>query len=101
MKLLIITAVAAFEKDIKKMLQKAEVNSFSFSEVKGFRDNSEEGFEKNWFGSEIHETESFLFYAFVKKENVDRLFDLVSAFNDKQQSQSKVHVAVVNIEKSN
>ena len=101
MKLLIITAVAAFEKDIKKMLQQAEVKSFSFREVKGFRDNSEEGFEKNWFGSEIHETESFLFYAFVKKENVDRLFDLVSAFNDKQQSQSKVHVAVVNIEKSN
>jgi hypothetical protein len=30
MKLLIITAIAAFEKDIKKMLQQAEVKSFSY-----------------------------------------------------------------------
>ncbi len=101
MKLLIITAVSAFENDIKKMLQQAEVKSFSYSNIKGFRDNSEEGVETNWFGKDTDETASFLFYAFVNRENVDLLFDLVSAFNDKQQSQSKIHVAVVNIEKSN
>jgi hypothetical protein len=101
MKLLIITAVAAFEKDIKKMLQKAAVKSFSYRDVKGFTDISEEGFEKNWFGSEINETNSILFYAFVNKENVDPLFDLVSVFNEKQETRSKIHLAVVNIEKSN
>jgi hypothetical protein len=39
MKLLIITAVAAYEKDIKEMLQQAEVTTFSYREVKGFQDN--------------------------------------------------------------
>ena len=101
MKLLIITAMAAFEKDIKKMLQQAAVSSFSYRDVKGFKDISKDGIEKNWFGSEVNETNSFLFYAFVKNENVDVVFDLVSSFNEKQETLSKIHLAVVNIEKSN
>lgn len=101
MKLLIITGVVAFENDIKKMLQQAQVKSFSYREVKGYRDASEEGIEKNWFGSEINETDSVLFYAFVPKENVDVLFDIVAAFNQKQDTQSKIHLATVNIEKNN
>lgn len=74
MKLLIITAIAIFEKDIKQMLKEAEVKTFTYKEVKGYNDISEEAIEKNWFASEINETESILFYAFVKKENVDNLF---------------------------
>ena len=93
--------IAAFEKDIKKMLQQAEVKSFSYRDVKGFKDHSEEGVETNWFGTEMNETDSLLFYAFVKKDNVDLLFDLVTGFNEKQETESKIHLAVVNIEKSN
>lgn len=101
MKLLIITAVIAFEKDIKQMLKHANVKTFTYKEVKGFNDISEEAIESNWFSAELNETESILFYAFVKKENVDKLFDLVTEFNEKQETLSKIHVAVLNIEKSN
>jgi|SRR6187399_808359 nitrogen regulatory protein PII len=101
MKLLIITAVIAFEKDIKQMLKQANVKTFTYKEVKGFNDISEEAIESNWFSAELNETESILFYAFVKKDNVDKLFDLVTEFNEKQETLSKIHVAVLNIEKSN
>jgi hypothetical protein len=101
MKLLIITSIVAFEKDIKAMLKNANVKTYSFKEVTGFRDISEEAIESNWFASEINETESMLFYAFVKKENVEKLFQLINDFNDEQESLSHIHVAVLNIEKSN
>lgn len=101
MKLLIITAISAFEKDIKKMLKHAEVKTFSYKEVKGYKDISEEAIESNWFAAEVNETESILFYAFIKKENVDPLFDLVASFNGKQETLSHIHIAVLNIEKSN
>ena len=101
MKLLIITAIADFDKDIKKMLKQASVKTFTYKEVKGFNDISEESIDSNWFGSEMNENESILYYAFVKKENVDLFFELVNAFNKKQTSLSTVHVAVLNIEKSN
>ncbi len=101
MKLVIITAIKQFEKDIKLQLKKAEVKTFSFKEVTGYRDSSEDAIESNWFSSEMNQTESLVFYAFVKKENVDMLFKLINDFNDKQKTLSHIHVAVLNIEKSN
>ncbi|OCB78550.1 hypothetical protein [Flavobacterium crassostreae] len=101
MKLLILTAIAAFDLDIKKMLKQAAVKTFTYKTVTGFTDLSAEAIENNWFGSERNENDSILYYAFVKKENVDLFFDLVMDFNKKQESRSQVHVAVLNIEKSN
>ena len=99
MKLLLITAVREFEKDIKLMLKKAQVTSFSYKDVKGFKDNSEDAMEENWFAGKVLETESVLFYAFVDKEKVDRLFDRVKEFNIEQVSESNIHLAVLKIER--
>lgn len=101
MKLLIITAVAEFDKDAKQILKKADVKTFTYKEVKGHRDHSSDIIEGNWFAGEITETESTLFYVFIKKEKVDTVFDLVEEFNKKQETISKIHIAVLNIEKSN
>lgn len=99
MKLLLITAVREFEKDIKQILKNSEVKSFSYKDVKGFKDNSEDDLEDNWFATNRQETESVLFYAFVKEEKVDVLFDMVKEFNIEQVSKSNIHVAVLNIER--
>src|SRR3970282_2560343 len=101
MKLLIITAIKAFDKDIKKMLNQAAVKTFSYKEVTGFKDISEVSMEGNWFGSEMSENESILYYAFVDNGNVDTIIEKVNEFNAKQESLSNIHVAVLNIEKHN
>lgn len=101
MKLVIITAIKEFEKDIKLLLKKADVKTFSFREVTGYRDSTEDSVESNWFSSEMNQTDSVLFYAFVKKEYVDLLFELVNTFNNQQKTLSHIHMAVLNIEKSN
>lgn len=101
MKLVIITAIKQFEKDIKLQLKKANVKTFSFRDVTGYRDSTEDAVETNWFSSEMNQTESILFYAFVKNETVDVLFDTINDFNNKQKTLSHIHVAVMNIEKSN
>ena len=101
MKLLLITAVREFEKDIKQILKKDQVKSFSYKDVKGFKDNSEEALEANWFAANEQEIESILFYAFVNEEKVDGLFEMVKDINAEQISKSNIHIAVLNIEKSN
>jgi hypothetical protein len=101
MKLLVITAIKAFENEIKQLLKQAGVGQFSYRDVNGYRDATLDALESNWFGSEMNENESVLFYAFVKKENVDTLFTLADNFNAHQESQSKVHIVVLNIEKTN
>ena len=51
MKLVIITAIKEFEKDIKLQLKQAKVGTFSYREVTGFRDSTEDALESNWFSS--------------------------------------------------
>jgi len=96
-----ITAIEAFEKDIKFLLKKSAITIFSYTNVKGFRDLTEESVGDNWFASEMNDSQSLIFYAFVKKENADHLFNAVAEFNKQQRTLSKVHVVVLNIEKSN
>lgn len=101
MKLVIITSSIAFQKDIKGILKKADVKTYSFREVTGFMDFSDTATPENWFASEVNETESILFYAFVKKENVASIFNSITEFNTAQGSLSQIHIAILNIEKSN
>ncbi|MEZ4794894.1 MAG: hypothetical protein R2773_05360 [Flavobacteriaceae bacterium] len=101
MKLLIITAITAFEEDIKQLLKRAHVATFSYKHVTGFRDATMDSVGDNWFGSEMNENESVLFYAFLKKEKVDHFFQLVDAANSKLNTLSKIHVASIAIDKTN
>jgi nitrogen regulatory protein PII len=101
MKLVIITAIKEFEKEIIQQLKKAKVRTFSYKDVVGYRDNTEDAIESNWFSSEMNKTESLLFYAFVNTENVDVLFESINGFNKKQKTLSNIHIAIMNIEKSN
>lgn len=101
MKLLLITAVAEFEKEVKQILKKAQVKTFSYREVTGYRNTSEDAIESNWFGTEMNENESIMFYAFVEKEKVDMVCFAINEFNAKQETLSHIHSAVLNIEKSN
>jgi len=101
MKLLIITSISEFEKEIKQMLVKANVKNFSYKEVIGYHNTSDEALGDNWFATEMNENESMLFYAFVPSENVEMVFNAINEFNGKQETLSKIHVATVNIENSN
>jgi hypothetical protein len=49
----------------------------------------------------MNENESILFYAFVPVENVDLVFTAITKFNSQQETKSKIHIAAINIEKSN
>ena len=100
MKLLVITSIREFEKEIKRILKKAAVKTYSYKDVTGYRDASELSIKENWFSNDMNEGEAIFFYAFVKKENVDLVFDLVTKFNGEQETLSAIHVAVLNIERS-
>lgn len=100
MDLLMITAVSQFEKDIKLLLKKSGVGAFSYMDVTGYKDLSDQPMETNWFASDIGEHRSVLFYAFVQKELMDGVLDLIDKLNSGQETQSKIHAAVLDIKKT-
>jgi len=100
MKLLLITSIKVFKKEIKSILKKADVKTYSYKNVTGYRDASELSVQENWFANDMNEGEAILFYAFVKRENVDMVFEMVTDFNKMEESLSSIHVALINIERS-
>ncbi len=101
MELIIITAIREFDKEIKQLLKKSGVATFSHMPVKGFKNMADDEMEDNWFASEVGEYESTLYYAFVQNGNVDKVLQSINEFNAKQETASKIHVAVLDIKRTN
>lgn len=101
MELLIITAAEMFEKDIKQMLKKSGVTTFSYMNITGYKDPTGEPMESNWFASNIGEHASILFHAFVHNNVVDKVIGAIDEMNAVQQSESRIHLAILDIKKSN
>ncbi|MDF2551070.1 MAG: hypothetical protein K0R77_345 [Chryseobacterium sp.] len=98
MKLLLITAIEEFEKEVKNILKHSGVKAFSYQSVKGFKNNGDE--LKNWFSSDNVEIDSLLFTVFIESRYVDEIYIRIQDFNSKQKTFSHVHIATVQLEKS-
>lgn len=101
MKMLVITAIQMFEEDILKMLRENNVHAFSSTELVGYGNKKASSLDDNWFGGSNGKYQSMLFFAFLPESGVDDIFNAVEAFNSLQKTQSRVHISLLNVEKSN
>lgn len=101
MKLLIITAVKAFEQNVKKILEENLVLTYSYNPVIGYRDSTQDAVSRNWFATEMNRVESLLFFAFVPEETSEKVFADIEKLNQTCDLRSRVHIAITPIEKYN
>ena len=99
MKLLLITSIQEYENDVKDILRHSGVKSFSYQEVKGFK-NEHNGSATNWFGLTDIPTESILFTVFIETSCIDEIFELLEKFNAERTSLSKIHISCIAVDKS-
>ena len=99
MKLLIVTVVEEFEKDILKLFKKANIESFSESHIDGYKNPTSVIRTASWFPSEKSGVESSLFFSFTEEESIDTLFKLISTFNKNLETNNPIKAVVVPIEK--
>jgi hypothetical protein len=100
MKLLIVTVVEEFEKEILGLFKKANIESFSGSEIEGYKNHTSMVRTASWFTSEKSGVESSLFFSFTEDENIDALFELIKTFNQNLETNNPIKAVVVPIEKS-
>lgn len=98
MKLLIVTSVAEFQKEILSIFKKANIEAFSRTEIDGYKNTNSVIATVSWFTGEKGGNESLMFFSFTEKEKIDLLFKLVSEFNENLETNNPIRVAVVNIE---
>lgn len=98
MKLVIVTAVEEFEKEVFKLFKKANIQNFSSSGIDGYKNNSSV-MTSSWFASHKSGNESSLFFSFAENEKIDVLFDVITEFNAKLETNNPLKAIVVPIER--
>nr|WP_321230136.1 hypothetical protein [uncultured Psychroserpens sp.] len=99
MKLVIVTAVEEFQKEVLKLFKKANIENFSSSDIDGYKNGSSLLMASNWFSVEKGGNESSMFFSFTEDENIDVLFNLIQEFNENLETNNPLKAVVVPIEK--
>ncbi|PTL99801.1 MAG: hypothetical protein DA407_16520 [Bacteroidetes bacterium] len=99
MKLVIVTAVEQFQKDVLKLFKKANIENFSSSDIDGYKNGPSLLMASNWFSGEKGGNESILFFSFTDDEHIDNLFNLIKEFNENLETNNPLKAVVVPIEK--
>lgn len=99
MKLLIVTVVDHFEKEVLQLLRKADVQSFSGSDIEGYKNGSSFKMNSSWFPSVKGGADSSMFFSFTDDTKIDLFFDLAKQFNENLETNNPIHAVVVPIER--
>lgn len=99
MKLVIVTAVEEFQKEVLKLFKKANIENFSSSDIDGHKNGSSILMASSWFSGEKAGNESRLFFSFTEDQYIDDLFQFIEAFNSNLETSNPIKAVVVPIEK--
>ena len=99
MKLVIVTAVEQFQKDVLKLFKNANIKNFSSSDIDGYKNGSSVLMASNWFSAGKGGNESNMFFSFTEDENINVLFGLIEEFNKNLETNNPLKAIVVPIEK--
>jgi hypothetical protein len=99
MKLVIVTAVEQFRKDVLKLFKNANIENFSSSDIDGYKNGPTLSMASNWFSDGKGGNESSLFFSFTDDEHIDTLFNLIKEFNKNLETNNPLKAIVVPIEK--
>jgi hypothetical protein len=99
MKLVIVTAVEEFHKDVIKLFKQSGIENFSESDIDGYKNASSLLMASNWFSARKGGNESVMFFSFTIDENIETLFNLIQNFNTNLETNNPIKAVVVPIEK--
>lgn len=99
MKLIIVTVVDQFTSDVLRLFKQAGIESFSGSEIDGYKNLSPVLMTQSWFPSEKGGNESRLFFSFTDNAHIDVLFRLIREYNATLETNNPVKAIVVPIER--
>jgi hypothetical protein len=99
MKLILITSILEFEKEVCQLFKKAEIPVYSSNDIQGHKFYSITNLQDNWFSAKKDTYNSKLFFSFTSEEKVDDLMKSIQEFNNDKTTTNPIKAAVIDIEK--
>ena len=99
MKLLIVTVVEEYHKDIIQLFKDAKIENFSESDIDGYKTAPSLLMNSSWFPSKKGTANSRMFFSFTEDNAIDKAFELIKESNEKLVTYNPIKAIVVPIEK--
>lgn len=101
MRLLIVTALKEFKKEVSNILKKADIPIFSYSETTGVKNNYSPELMNDWFTSDSnHEFSSIFFFSFTDLVKAENVLKQIEEFNTLDRVEYPVKGFILPIEKA-
>jgi hypothetical protein len=100
MKLLVVTSLKEYQKEIATIFEQAGIKVFSVSETKGFKEDHNINLLDNWFSSGKEHFDSIFLFSFTQDANADQALELVKAYNLENKTNFPIRAFVLPVEKS-
>ena len=99
MKLVVVTSVDEYKKDVMGLFKKAQIEQYSDIEIEGFKNMPSILIASNWFSSGNEGANSVMFFSFSVEKKIDSLFRLIKDYNAGLDTENLVKAVVLPIEK--
>jgi hypothetical protein len=98
MKLVLITAVKEFQKQVLQLFKKAAIENLSVTEINGFKNIPSE-IASNWFSAGKNANESALLFFYTDDDHITVLFNLIIEFNKNMETNNPIKGVVLPVER--
>lgn len=99
MKLVLVTAVEAYQKEVLDIFKQANIENFSSSEINGYKNVPTILKASSWFSGEKNGNESTMFFSFTEEQKIDNLFKRIKEFNQHLKTNNPLKAIVLPIER--
>ncbi|WP_285649930.1 hypothetical protein [Allomuricauda sp. NBRC 101325] len=100
MKMIIVTTVEEYKSQVFKLFKQAGVDSFSESDIDGYKSAAPLMYTSSWFPSEKGGAASNMFFSFTDEEKVTELFKLIKQFNEESETTNPIRAIELPIERT-
>ena len=100
MKLLIVTCLKEYQKEVAKIFEQAGIMVFSVSETMGFKENHSINLLDSWFSSGKEHFDSIFLFSFTAEASAEKAMALIKVYNNENKTNFPIRAFLVPVEKA-
>lgn len=100
MKLLVVTCLKEYLKDVSKLFKQANIDVFSTTEITGHRDSAPPSFLEDWFATGGEDVNSMMIFTFISERNAEQGIKLIENYNKTIEGNFPIRAFLMPVEKS-
>ena len=100
MKLLVITSLKEYQKNVSQIMDLAGIPVFSVTETIGFKDHHKPNLLDSWFGAASDQFDSIFLFSFTEAMKAEQALSLVTKYNADSKSDFPIRAFILPVEKT-